>query len=134
MKHACEKWKDQLLEAGLKGAAAKDLEDLVRACGARQTDDGGIRGGFIPVVHRFPERLSGAMTGRHGRLLDWRHGPIPFAHIGGLRTFELVDGPEDGQPTIGVGRGQTGQVGGVDHQDRVEFEADGARLDVAHSS
>jgi hypothetical protein len=32
MKKACEKWKDQLLEAALAGATAKGLEEHLRAC------------------------------------------------------------------------------------------------------
>jgi hypothetical protein len=32
MKDACEKWKDQLLEAALTGAMAKDLEEHLRSC------------------------------------------------------------------------------------------------------
>ncbi len=32
MKKACEKWRDQLLEAALRGAAAKGLEEHLRAC------------------------------------------------------------------------------------------------------
>jgi len=32
MKKACEKWKDQLLEAALAGATAKRLEEHLRAC------------------------------------------------------------------------------------------------------
>jgi len=32
MKNACEKWKDQLLEAALTGAAGKDFEEHLRSC------------------------------------------------------------------------------------------------------
>jgi hypothetical protein len=32
MKDACEKWKDQLLEAALTGAKAKDFEEHLRIC------------------------------------------------------------------------------------------------------
>jgi hypothetical protein len=32
MKDACEKWKDQLLEAALTGAMEKDLEEHLRGC------------------------------------------------------------------------------------------------------
>jgi hypothetical protein len=32
MKDACEKWKDQLLEAALRGATTKDFEEHLRAC------------------------------------------------------------------------------------------------------
>ncbi len=32
MKNACEKWRDQLLEAALTGATAKGLEEHLRAC------------------------------------------------------------------------------------------------------
>jgi hypothetical protein len=32
MKDACEKWKDQLLEAALTGATTKDLEEHLRIC------------------------------------------------------------------------------------------------------
>lgn len=32
MKDACEKWKDQLLEAALTGATTKDFEEHLRAC------------------------------------------------------------------------------------------------------
>src|SRR5260370_42447671 len=32
MKKACEKWRDQLLEAALTGATAKGLEEHLRAC------------------------------------------------------------------------------------------------------
>lgn len=32
MKDACEKWKDQILEAALTGAPTKDLEEHLRSC------------------------------------------------------------------------------------------------------
>jgi hypothetical protein len=32
MKDACEKWKDQLLEAALTGAMTKDFEEHLRSC------------------------------------------------------------------------------------------------------
>lgn len=32
MKNACEKWKDQLLEAALTASTAKDLEEHLRSC------------------------------------------------------------------------------------------------------
>jgi hypothetical protein len=32
MKETCEKWKDQLLEAALRGATAKDFEKHLRSC------------------------------------------------------------------------------------------------------
>jgi len=32
MKNACEKWKDELLDAALSGAAGKDLEEHLRTC------------------------------------------------------------------------------------------------------
>jgi hypothetical protein len=46
----------------------------------------------------------------------------------------MVERPENRQPAVLIGRGQAGQVGGVDDQHRVELEADARpRLDVAHA-
>ena len=41
MKEKCDKWKDQLLEAGLTGAATKDFEEHLRACAtcSKELDD-----------------------------------------------------------------------------------------------
>ena len=46
----------------------------------------------------------------------------------------MIERPEDRQPTVGVGRRKAGEMGGVDHEHGVEFEADRARLNVAHAS
>jgi len=116
-----------------RAVAAKDFKDLVRSGGAGEADDGGVAGGFIPVVHRVDERLPGLVCGWDGGFVDRAHRPIAFLHVGGLGAFELVDGPEYRQPAVGVGRGKTGEVGGVDHEHGVEFEADGPWLDVPHA-
>ncbi len=71
---------------------------------------------------------------RDGRLIHRAHRPVPLADVLGLRALEVVDRPEDRQPSVGVGRAEAGQVCRVDHQHRVELEPDvGPRLDVAHA-
>ena len=45
----------------------------------------------------------------------------------------MIERPEDRQPTVRVGRPKAGEVRGVDHEHGVKFEANGSRLDVAHT-
>jgi hypothetical protein len=105
----------------------------VRAGRAGQPDDRGVRAGFIPVVHRLEEGSFRFVGGRDFRFLNRPHRPIALFHVRGLRTLEGVDGPKDGQPAIGVRRGKAGQVSRIDDENRVELEAHGTRLNVAHA-
>jgi hypothetical protein len=61
MKDACEKWKDQLLEAALTGAMAKDLEEHLRSCVkcSAELDEGRARAArleaLLPLVAQGAE-------------------------------------------------------------------------------
>ena len=77
--------------------------------------------------------MFGVFGGRESGFVDGGHGPVSLADVFGLRGFELVDRPEDGQPPVAVGGGEAGQVRGVDDENGVKFEADRAGLDVAHA-
>lgn len=61
MKETCEKWKDQLLEAALTGATAKDFEEHLRSCAicSRELDAVRARKGrmdeLLPLVARGVE-------------------------------------------------------------------------------
>jgi hypothetical protein len=120
--------------AEVTGAVAgEDFKDFIRAGGADQTDDGGVRGRFVPIIERFDERRAGFVAGRNRFFFDWAEGPVTFPDVGGLRAFELIDGPENGQPAIRIGRGEAGEMRGINDEDGVKFEADWSRLDVADS-
>ena len=47
MKDACEKWKDQLLEASLTEATTKDLEEHLRACTICSRELDAVRAGVV---------------------------------------------------------------------------------------
>ncbi len=61
MKDACGKWKDQLLEAGLKGTTTKDFEEHLRTCTicSRELDAVRVRKAqldeLLPLVARGAE-------------------------------------------------------------------------------
>jgi hypothetical protein len=61
MKNACEKWKDQLLEAALAGATTKDLEEHLRGCAKCSTELDEVRAraarldALLPLVARGAE-------------------------------------------------------------------------------
>ncbi len=112
---------------------AEDFEEFVRRGTAGEGGDGGIGGGLVPVVEGLGEGLLRAVGGWEGGFVDGSHRPIAGADVLGLRGFELVDGPEDREPAVAVGGSQAGEVGGVDDEDGVEFEADRSWLDVAHA-
>src|SRR5262249_42452647 len=57
-----------------------------------------------------------------------------FLCVASLGVLELIQRPENRQPTVRIGRIETSQVSGVDHQDRMKLETDRTRLNVAHSS
>jgi len=87
MKDACEKWKDQLLEAALTGAKAKDFEEHLRVCTICSRELEAVRArrmrldGLLPLValmigatmyrraaQRIPEKELAAVQ----RLAEWR--------------------------------------------------------------
>lgn len=61
MKETCEKWKDQLLEAALTGATAKDFEEHLRSCTICSTELDAVRerkalmDELLPLVARGAE-------------------------------------------------------------------------------
>jgi len=61
MNGACEKWKDQLLEAALVGATTKDLEEHLRGCAKCSTELDEVRAraarldALLPLVARGAE-------------------------------------------------------------------------------
>jgi hypothetical protein len=61
MNGACEKWKDQLLEAALVGATTKDLEEHLRGCAKCSTELDEVRAraarldALLPLVARGSE-------------------------------------------------------------------------------
>ncbi len=61
MKDACEKWKDQLLEAALTGAKAKDFEEHLRVCTICSSELEAVQArrirldGLLPLVARGAE-------------------------------------------------------------------------------
>jgi anti-sigma factor RsiW len=65
MKNACEKWKDQLLEAALTGRASKDLEEHLKNCAscAADLDELGARrvrlDALLPLVAKGEEPSAG---------------------------------------------------------------------------
>ena len=59
--------------------------------------------------------------------------PIAFADISRLGIFEIIESPEDWQPTVALGRGEAGQVRRVNHQHRVTFESDRTWLNISHA-
>src|SRR5262249_45861765 len=117
--------------AEVAGAVAQeDLEDLPQPRRAREGGDGAVGPLRVPVVHRLHEAGLRLVGGGEPGLLDRPHAPVAPALVARLRGLEVVDRPEQRQPAVPVRRGQGGLVGGVDHQHRVELEADGPRLDA----
>jgi hypothetical protein len=61
MKETCEKWRDQLLEAALTGATAKDFEEHLRSCTICSTELDAVRerkalmDELLPLVARGAE-------------------------------------------------------------------------------
>jgi len=87
MKDACEKWKDQLLEAALTGATTKDLEEHLRTCAICSKELEAIRARkmrldeLLPLVAReaeppadFQARVLAAAEATSGaeRARQWR--------------------------------------------------------------
>jgi len=84
MKNACEKWKDQLLEAAVTGATPKDLEEHLRSCAecSAELDEGRARAArleaLLPLVAQGAEPsadfrarvLAAASEGKRAR--SWR--------------------------------------------------------------
>jgi len=87
----------------------------------------------IPILHCFNEGRLRLVRGRNSRFANGAHRPITFTNITCLGTLEVIDAPEDRQPTIGIRRGHAGQVRRVHRQYRVEFETDRAGLHVAYT-
>src|SRR5262245_13071505 len=102
--------------------AAKDLENFPLAGGANQAGNGRVGRPFVPIVHGLNELLPGLLRSRHGRFVYRPHRPITLAHIAGLRLLEIIQGPEDREPTIRIRRGETGQVRGRSEERRVGKE------------
>jgi len=71
MKDACEKWKDQLLEAALTGAKAKDFEEHLQACAACSRELDTIRERRKRMEELLPLVARGAepSVGFHARVL-----------------------------------------------------------------
>ena len=67
MKDACEKWKDQLLEAGLKGAAAKDFEEHLRTCTICSRELDALRARTAQLDELLPLVARGAEPPAHFR-------------------------------------------------------------------
>jgi hypothetical protein len=60
MKDACGKWKDQLLDAALKGATAKDFEEHLRACTICSRELDAVRARKAQLDELFPLVARGA--------------------------------------------------------------------------
>jgi len=73
------------------------------------------------------------MSGRESRLVHRGHRPIPFFHVLCLSFFEMIEGPEDGEPPLIVGTRHAGEMRRVDHQHRMELETQRPRLHVANA-
>jgi hypothetical protein len=64
MKYACEKWKDELLEAALRGATTKDFEEHLRTCAMCSRELDAVRARkvqldeLLPLVARGAEPLA----------------------------------------------------------------------------
>jgi len=113
-----------------RAVTAKSLEYFVRAGGPGQSGHGGIRCGFIPILHGLDERRFGFVRRGHFGFVHCAHRPIAFARVLRLGGFEGVERPENGEPAVGIRRGNAGKVSGIDDQHGVKFEADRARLNV----
>jgi hypothetical protein len=60
MKDACEKWKDQLLEAALTGATTKDFEEHLRTCTICSRELGAVRARKVRLDELLPLVARGA--------------------------------------------------------------------------
>jgi hypothetical protein len=60
MKDACEKWKDQLLEAALTGAAPKELEEHLRGCANCSAELDEVRARKVQLDELLPLVARGA--------------------------------------------------------------------------
>ncbi len=60
MKDACEKWKDQLLEAALTGATTKDLEEHLRTCTICSRELDAVRARKVQLDELLPLVARGA--------------------------------------------------------------------------
>ena len=101
------------------------------------TDQAGhsrVGSGFVPIVHGFGECSFGLRCRWHGRFIDRSHRPVPLTHILRLRIFEIVEGPEDRQPTVRIGGSKARQMGGIYYQYRVKLETYWTGLNVTHAS
>jgi hypothetical protein len=67
MKKACEKWKDQLLEAALAGARAKGLEEHLRACASCSQELSDLRARKARLDALLPLMAQGAGPSAHFR-------------------------------------------------------------------
>ena len=112
---------------------AEQFKNRMGAGAAHQTADGGISRSLIPVLHRFDEGFPGFLRWRHRQFIGRAHRPVAFLHVLCLRRFEIIERPENRQPAVRIRRRQAREVRGVDHQHRMEFEADRPRLNVAHT-
>ena len=112
----------------------EQLEDLAQARRPGQTRHGGVGCRFVPAVHGLDQCLPGLAGSGHRGFVHGAHGPTAFPDVLGLGLLEIVQRPEDGQPTIGVGGGQGGLVDRMDHQHGMELEAHRrTRPDAAHA-
>jgi hypothetical protein len=60
MKNACEKWKDQLLEAALAGATTKDFEEHLRSCAKCSAELDEVRARKVGLDELLPLVARGA--------------------------------------------------------------------------
>ena len=102
----------------------KQLKNLVRPVTAHEAGYGGISRLLVPTIHRPPKGALSLGSGGNLFLIHRRHGPVALPHVACLRTFEVVQGPKNRQPTVGRRGGEAGQVGRVDHQHGVKLETD----------
>src|SRR5262245_9892949 len=115
--------------------SSETVEKLIDLIGPRRSHQSGhctVSLLFIPALHGFNESLLRCRSGRHGGLVNRRHPPAAVALFFSLRSLELIERPEYGQPAISRRGRQAGHVRGVHHHDRMELESHaGAWLHVA---
>ncbi len=88
MKNACEKWKDQMLEAALAGTAAKDLEEHLRSCANCSAELDEVRAGATVVLVTL--LVVGVTSLR-------RNGPaIPAGEVAAAQKLAEWRAPSDG--------------------------------------